>query len=249
MAQTLHAAGHVPDPAAIHAARRKMHAALAKALGSNLKSLMASLQNPGPFTPDARDAGRRALQLAAMGLQSRLDDGKAARAAFGLANNMTDQTGALACLLDNGQGQAELTQFAAQWGHDRLVMDKWFAMQIGYSDPAQTAAIAKSLTKHTDFDWKNPNRFRSVIGALTGHHAGFHHASGQGYRLLADCLLTLDPMNPQTAARMSTAFDTWGRYDADRQGMIRAELSRILATEGLSRDLTEMTTRMLSAAE
>jgi aminopeptidase N len=52
-------------------------------------------------------------------------------------------------------------------------------------------------------------------------------------------------LNPQTAARMSTAFDSWSRYDADRQGMMRAELARIRAQPGLSRDLNEMTGRML----
>jgi aminopeptidase N len=46
---------------------------------------------------------------------------------------------------------------------------------------------------------------------------------------------------------MSTAFETRARYDADRQGMILAELDRILATPGLSRDLGEMAGRMRHA--
>ena len=56
-------------------------------------------------------------------------------------------------------------------------------------------------------------------------------------------------MNPQTAARMSTAFETWARYDADRQGLIRAELERIRTTPDLSRDLSEMIARMLGARD
>ena len=113
--------------------------------------------------------------------------------------------------------------------------------------PEDTAAIAERLTRHADFDWKNPNRFRAVIGALSANHAGFHHASGASYRFLADWLIRLDPVNPQTAARMSTAFDTWGRYDAGRQALVRAELQRILGTPDLSRDLAEMAGRMLGA--
>ena len=46
---------------------------------------------------------------------------------------------------------------------------------------------------------------------------------------------------------MSTAFETWPRYDADRKAMIRAALDRILATPGLSRDLSEMAGRMRGA--
>ena len=128
-------------------------------------------------------------------------------------------------------------------------MDKWFTLQVIEAAPDRLAATAGALTRHPDFDWKNPNRFRAVLGALSANHAGFHHQGGAAYRLLADWLIRLDPVNPQTAARMSTAFETWGRYDADRQGMIRGELARILAAPGLSRDLGEMATRMRGANE
>ena len=63
---------------------------------------------------------------------------------------------------------------------------------------------------------------------------------------LADWLLRLDPKNPQTAARMSTAFETWTRYDAGRQAQARAALERIAGAPGLSRDLGEMAGRMLA---
>ena len=249
MAQTLHDAGRVPDPQAIHDARRRMAEALARRLAQGLPGLIASRAEPGPFSPEARAAGRRALRLAALGLLSRIDGGRAAAAAYRAADNMTEEQGALACLLDIGAGQEELALFEARWGRDRLVMDKWFGLQVALAAPDRAAAVADSLTRHPDFDWKNPNRFRAVIGAMSANHAGFHHASGAGYRFVADWLIRLDPLNPQTAARMSTAFDTWARYDADRQAMVRAELQRIRATPGLSRDLAEMTGRMLGVAE
>lgn len=75
--------------------------------------------------------------------------------------------------------------------------------------------------------------------------AGFHDPTGAGYDLVADWLIRLDPVNPQTTARMSTVFETWSRYDADRQAMMRGALSRIGASPGLSRDTTEMVTRIL----
>jgi aminopeptidase N len=245
MAQTLHDAGVVPDPDAIRAARERMTDALARRLATALPRLIDGQGEPGPFTPEARAAGRRALRLTLLGLVSRIDNGGRAEGAFRTADNMTDQIGALSCLLDIGRGQAELAAFAAQWGHDRLVMDKWFALQISHAAPEHAASVTESLTRHPAFDWKNPNRFRAVIGALSGNHAGFHHASGASYRLVADWLIRLDPVNPQTAARMSTSFETWARYDADRQALVCAELERIRSTPGLSRDLTEMTGRLL----
>jgi aminopeptidase N len=247
LAQTLHAAGHVPDPAAIHTARQAMLADLAQHLAPRLPALIASMATPGPFDPGAIAAGKRALRLAALSLQSRLDDGKAAAAAYEAANSMTEQMGALAVLLDIGQGADQIAAFRQQWQADRLVMDKWFALQVSYAAPDATAEATAALTQDPDFDWKNPNRFRAVIASLSGNHAGFHHASGDSYRLLADWLIKLDPVNPQTAARMSTAFETWPRYDADRQAMIRAELQRIQSTPNLSRNLGEMVGRMLTA--
>jgi aminopeptidase N len=242
MAATMAAAGRVPDPEAIRMARRALHKALAEKLAPNLAPLAAPVA--GAFSPDAAQAGARALRLAALGLQARLDLAPVA-VANKAATNMTEEIGTLAILLDNGAGQAEVAGFEARWKAERLVMDKWFGLQILCAAPDQAAAITDKLTQHPLFDWKNPNRFRSVIGALSGNHAGFHHASGAGYRLLADWLIKLDPLNPQTAARMSTAFETWVRYDAARQTLIKAELARIAATPGLSRDLGEMVGRML----
>ena len=46
---------------------------------------------------------------------------------------------------------------------------------------------------------------------------------------------------------MCTAFQTWKRYDADRQAQMRAALERIAAQPDLSRDTTEMVSRILGA--
>ena len=242
MAATLAAAGGVPDPEAIRDARRTVQKALAEHLAPNLFRLAAPLTKA--FSPDAAQAGQRALRLAALGLQARLDIAPVA-AAHASATNMTEEIGTLAILLDNGAGAAPVAAFEARWKDERLVMDKWFALQILCAAPDHAAVVTEALTRHPQFDWKNPNRFRSVIGALSGNHAGFHHASGAGYRLLADWLIKLDPLNPQTAARMSTAFETWRRYDAAHQALAKAQLARIAATPGLSSDLGEMVGRML----
>ncbi len=245
VAQTLHDSGHTPDPAAIHNARERLRRAIAETLAPDLPALYDTMAVPGPYTPDAKAAGKRSLRGAALSLLSLLDGGAAAAKQYSLADNMTEKVGALSTLLDIGSGVPETAAFYAEWSHDRLVMDKWFALQVVHAAPEIAADIANGLAAHVDFDWKNPNRFRSVIGGLTMNTAGFHHASGAGYRLLADWLIRLDPLNPQTTARMTTAFETWRRYDADRQGLIRAELERIAATPNLSRDTTEMVGRIL----
>jgi aminopeptidase N len=160
---------------------------------------------------------------------------------------MTQQLAALACLIRAGKGDAALAQFETQWQSDRLVMDKWFGLQVGCSKPDDAADTATALTKHAAFNWKNPNRFRATLGALAMHHAGFHAKDGSGYKLLADWLIKLDPVNPQTTARMCSAFQTWRRYDAIRQTLIGAQLTRIADTPNLSRDTSEMISRIRDA--
>ncbi|QBX99814.1 aminopeptidase N [Rhodophyticola sp. CCM32] len=238
--------GLVPDPSAIHATRK----ALKEIIGTHLRPVLDRLYDaldPGPdYSPDAIQAGKRALRNTALGLTAHLDQGARARTHYDGAGNMTDQLAGFACLLD--QGDPDIAgQFHDQWQGDRLVMDKWFTLQVSHAAPDVAVATAEALTGHPLFDWKNPNRFRAVIGGLTaGNPAGFHDPSGAGYGFLADWLIRLDRTNPQTAARMSTAFETWKRYDTDRQALMTGALNRIAQTRGLSPDLTEMTARMLA---
>ncbi|MWB78951.1 aminopeptidase N [Pseudooceanicola sp. 216_PA32_1] len=245
LAQAQVDAGRVPDPQAIHEARQRMFDAMADTLHDQLAEAYEVYQVPGDYTPGAQHTAARALTNVALSLLSRRDGGKLAQAQYDSADNMTQQLSALSSLLIAGAGDAALAAFEQQWKHDRLVMDKWFSLQITHAKPAEVAEVTDRLTQHPDFSMKNPNRFRAVFGALAMTPAGFHHASGAGYRLMADWLIQLDALNPQTTARMCSAFETWRRYDADRQQMITDELRRIAARPGLSRDTGEMVGRIL----
>jgi len=239
--------GLTPDPMAIWTACEDLRKALARHAEGELARLYDACQVTEPYRPDAEQSGKRALAGGALALLTRLDGGERAAAQYARADNMTLQLSALGCLLQAGRGESEVQAFYDQWKDDRLVIDKWFMLQIVQSAPATTANRTKTLTQHADFNWKNPNRFRSTLGALSANHAGFHHASGAGYELLADWLIRLDPVNPQTTARMCSAFQTWRRYDANRQALIRAQLDRFASQPALSRDTTEMVTRILGA--
>ena len=247
LANALHEAGHTPEPDIVHAATEAMREAQARKLADVLPALYAQNQVTAAYQPNAEQSGQRALDNAALSLLTRSDNGAQAQAQYDAADNMTQQLAALANLIRAGRGEAALKAFEAQWRNDRLVMDKWFGLQVMEADPEDAFEVVAGLTEHPDFNWKNPNRFRAVFGSLALHHAGFHHASGAGYALLADWLIKLDPVNPQTTARMCSAFQTWKRYDADRQALIKTQVERILATPDLSRDTSEMLSRIISA--
>jgi aminopeptidase N len=244
-AQAIVDGGSIPEPLDIHLAHEALKLQISQHLQDITPRIYAEMVVAGDYHPNAADVGKRALVNRVLSYISRIDGGHQAAAQYASADNMTQQQAALACLLHIGAGQKELAAFAAQWGDDRLVMDKWFGMQVSCAAPNATVQTAKDLTTHAKFDWKNPNRFRAVIGALGNNAAGFHAPDGTGYAFFADCLIKLDPMNPQTTARMATFFETWKRYSPARQAQMRTELERIKATPNLSPDTTEIITRIL----
>jgi aminopeptidase N len=247
LASVLYEAGETPDPKQLFEAAEKMRTAMADVFAQAAPDLYALHSVREPYQPNAEQSGKRALGNVMLAFISRRDGTTQAEAQFESADNMTQQISALGQILRHGDGTTALNAFYDQWKDDRLVIDKWFGLQVSCATPDQAVDTVQRLTEHPDFNWQNPNRFRAVFGALAAHHAGFHHVSGRGYTLLADWLIKLDPLNPQTTARMCSAFQTWRRYDADRQTMIAAQLDRILTTKGLSRDTTEMLTRIRSA--
>ena len=246
LAQTLFERGHTPDPQTIYDAAETFTQTLAEALTDSLPRLYADTTVQGDYSPDAASAGKRDLNIRILSLLTRLDGGDQAARQYADADNMTLQNAALASLLKAEKGAEQSQAFYDQWQGDRLVMDKWFGLQIACAAPAKAASLAEGLTKHALFDMKNPNRFRAVMGALAMNQAGFHYAGGAGYKLLTDNLIALDALNPQTTARMCAAYQTWKRYDDTRQGLIRTQLERIAGTENLSRDTSEMVTRILN---
>ncbi|MCP5088186.1 MAG: aminopeptidase N [Rhodobacteraceae bacterium] len=247
LAQTIADKGHTPDPLKIHHCRKDLSLNIAQAMADDLPGLYANMAVPGPYTPDAKAAGKRSLRAVALALLTKLEtDADTAQAQFDAADNMTEQLSALSVLISNSAGKVAVDAFYNQWQNDRLVIDKWFTVQASLSAPGTAVDVAKSLTNHKDFDWQNPNRYRSLIaGFAMMNPAGFHRADGAGYEFFADWLLKLDPLNPQTTARMCGAFETWRRYDEARQGLMRAQLQRIARTDGLSKDTSEIVGKIL----
>jgi aminopeptidase N len=126
------------------------------------------------------------------------------------------------------------------------VLDKWFAIQAMSPRP-QTVAEVRALSRHRDFDLRNPNRVRSLVGTFSaGNQVRFHDASGEGYRFLADIVIALDPSNSQTAARLVNPLGAWQRQNKARQALMRGELERILTTPKLSRGTYEKASKGLA---
>jgi aminopeptidase N len=240
----------VVDVEAIHAARERARAALGEALAAELTTAYRDLADTGPYSIDSTSIGRRALRNGCLAYLAAADPVKGAELAlaqFEAGQNMTDVLAALTVLvdLDRPERTAALARFYDLWAHDDLVVDKWFALQARSSLP-QTPDRVRELTRHPAFERKNPNRVRALLGTFgQANQRRFHEASGAGYRLLADEVIALDPLNPTTAARLVQSLGSWRRHEPKRQALMHSELERIIATPDLSKNTYEIVSKSL----
>jgi aminopeptidase N len=239
------------DPAAIHAAREALLGRMAAHLDATLRDLHGRLQNPGPFSADSAQAGRRALRNAVIELMAANPtphNRERVRAHYADAGNMTDTIGGLCALMALGGEAFEtaLADFYDRWRDEPLVIDKWFALQA--RDPGEGAlGRVLGLTAHPAFDPKTPNRLRALVATFASFNpARFHDPSGAGYRFLADQVLAVDGFNPNVAARLLEPLGQWARYTPELGALMRLELERITKSPGLSKNVFELASKALA---
>ena len=98
-----------------------------------------------------------------------------------------------------------ILSFYEQWKEEALVIDQWFTVQTSDTRPSLIDDV-KKLLEHKDFDFKNPNRVRSVLAVFAQNYEFFHEESGQGYAFFAEQIKVLNDINPQIAARLVWRF-------------------------------------------
>jgi aminopeptidase N len=242
----------VADPGAIHAEREGLKAWL----GHTLQDRLAALHDRASAVPYGRDAaarGARKLKTQALVYLAAGAPDEAARRAgaqYDAAETMTDRQGALMvlCGIDTPRGEAAraaaLADFRHRYAGNALVIDKWFSLQAGSLHPRVLDHV-KALAEDAEFTLGNPNRVRALYMSAAVNPKAFHAADGEGYRLIADLILALDPINAQTAARFVAPLGRWRRIEPGRSALMRAELERIAAAPRLSRDTLEQVTKSL----
>lgn len=236
------------DPEAVFRAREGLRRDLARRLEARWRqSYEAGAGEPYAYTPQAK--GARRLRNVALGYIAASGAGDAAQVAwrqFERADNMTDRQGALTTLVSgvSDEREAALDVFYNRYADNGLVLDKWFQTQA-LSSRDDTAALVAALAQHPDFTLANPNRARALVGAFGVNQRAFHTEGGAGYRWLAEQLLALDALNPQTAAKLLPPLGRWRRFAAPRAALMRAELEGIAGTPGISKDLFEQVSKSL----
>ncbi|MCS5545697.1 MAG: DUF3458 domain-containing protein [SAR324 cluster bacterium] len=238
------------DVDAIHEARKFLRTELVKKLQSEFAETYNRFQQKGSFNLDPESMGRRRLKNVCLGYLSELETPEIrelVQTQFRECGNMTDVVGSLGVLthLDCPERESAFSEFEAKWQNNTVVMDKWFSLQA-MSHLPKTLENVRKLTRHPAYDAKNPNKIRALVSAFSRlNQLRFHTADGSGYDFLADQVLKLDPLNPQTAARLVGVFNNWQKYDETHKIKMNDQLQRIVKTPKLSGDVFEIVSKAL----
>ncbi|MDR1063004.1 MAG: aminopeptidase N [Azoarcus sp.] len=246
------------DPAALRAALVALTRKLGATLAGDFYALARTLWVTEPYRYHPADAGRRALSNLALRYLVAGGDARGAPLAlsrFGSNSNMTGYMGALAALMtapEDPARNAALATFRSRFNGNALALDKWFALQAAawrwHEQAGPVLAKVRELMKDPAFDLSNPNKVYALLGAFfRGNPGEFHSPGGEGHAFWADQVLTLDAMNPQVAARLARALESWRRYTPALQASIRTQLSRVRDAANLSSGVAEIIDKALAA--
>ena len=213
----------VIDVDAIHRARETLRRRIATELKAELLNAYNANAATGAYVPNAADSGKRAVKNMALTYLSLLDDSLAQRQYYAAAQ-MTDKDAAVRVFAGKDTPEA------------KAVMDDF------YENSLETV---KKLLHHEAFSLTNPNKVRALIGAFAANPTALHKADGSGYHFIVEQTLAVDKINPQIAATIPVALGKWKRFDAKRQAIMKAALTRLLNAPDLSPNTYEIVSKSL----
>lgn len=233
----------------LHNAREHVKKELYRELKQEFEIVYAETSDNGKeYVFNSNEVGRRMLHNTCLGYITSLGDISSisyANEQYSTANCMTDKLAALSSLasIDCIETKSALDSFYKQANGDALVLNKWFSIQA-MADLPDVLNRVKMLKSHPDFSITNPNRARSLISVFAANVPHFNNKDGSGYQFIADCVIELDALNPQVAARLAQVFSQWKKLDINRKNIIKIELDKILDSKLLSKDTMEVISRI-----
>lgn len=238
------------DVEGIHHRRLALRKQIANGLRSQLLTIYKTYQDFQPYVFDEVSKAKRHLKNTCLSYLMLLNDSvchELCVTQYQKADNMTDSLSALSELVNNNSPESArfLKDFYEHWQSNSLVVCKWLAIQAR-APLANTLDCVKALLKHPAFDWKNPNKIRSLIGVFsTQNPMSFHVLTGEGYQFLSEQIQYLNGRNPQVAARLLKPFTSWQRFDTTRRKFMREQLEYIVRMPGVSPDVYELASKSL----
>ncbi len=210
-----------------------------------LVQLYHQLNETKTFELSQEAMGKRALKNILLGYIAWTNQSELAFNQYKNANNFTDLIGALTVLVHHQMPQAQeaLNDFYARYKDDSLALNKWFTVQA-LTPIEETVNTVKKLMTHPDFDIKNPNRIRALLGAFSVNTVAFH--TKEGYAFIADQIISLDQINPMMASQLAESFRSWKKMSLHLRTSAEKALNKIQKSS-LSPTTKEIIAKIISA--
>lgn len=242
------------DVDGIYRIRRWLREKIASALRDEMLKIYKNYQDFKPYTFNTTEQARRRVKNTCLSYLMLLKDttiNNLAITQYQKADNITDQVSALSELVNNNLSESTqlLDDFYQKNQGNTLTVCKWLAIQAR-TPTDYTLQRVKELLKHPAFDWKNPNKIRSLVGVFCSENqVQFHQLSGQGYLFLSEQIQHLDKLNSQIAARLLTPLTRWQRFDNIRSKLMREQLEQIVSLPNVSADVYEIASKSLASKQ
>lgn len=125
---------------------------------------------------------------------------------------------------------------------DVSTLNLYFSIQASCPIPENVERVISIYQSNPQFlkYQTNPTIFHSLVGAFAANFVAFNRKDGLGYSFVADAIISMDKINPMSAASVSRAFTKVLKLDEERRGMVKENVLRILETPGLSKDTSEI---------
>ena len=165
-----------------------------------------------------------------------------------LSKNMTlSSIGLKSLCQDNSENSIKhLNNFYSKWSNNSLVLEKWFEMMSILNIKGEGINFIKKLLSHDAFDYKSPNKLRSVLGVFQRENTLLFHANDcSGYNFVSEQISLIDSFNSQAAARLVLPLTRFNNYTDDRKKKMKNSLSEIYKKKKISSDLSEIIAKAL----
>jgi len=236
------------DPIDVFYKRQSLMKEIALNLKTTLENVALHLAEDEIFL--IKNQGHRSLlgkilnYLVLIGSQIGIDLAKR----FAISKNMTLSIAALKslCLSDSKLVMPYLEKFYSNWKNNDLVLEKWFEIMSSMNIEGEGLSFVKKLLKHKDFDNKNPNKLRSVLGTFQKENIIlFHSKDMSGYKFIAEQISQIDKYNPQVASRLILPMTQFRSFKKERKENIISILKDIY-NQKISNDLSEILEKAIS---
>jgi aminopeptidase N len=154
---------------------------------------------------------------------------------FVTPNCATDKMAAFHLLLGSEFKKEVIDSFYQEFKSDDLMLNKWF-FAIASHNKTTVEEVGKLLT-HQNFNIKNPNKVRSLIG---GWMNNVNSHSAQGYAILTTVITQLNAINPQIGARLATHFANYNKFSNKYKTLQLQQITDIKKIKNLSANIFEI---------